>query len=175
MILAFDTYYFDNKAKTIAVSFNDWQDEEPLHIYSEIIEGVADYEPGSFYKRELPCIVSLLQQINIEEIDAIVIDGYTTLEENKLGLGGHLYEKFDRKIPIIGVAKSQYQSNTSNYKALLRGESIRPLYISAIGISLEEAYIHIKMMHGNFRMPTLLQLVETRTKERNNELKMFNK
>ncbi|WBL21167.1 endonuclease V [Zunongwangia sp. HRR-M8] len=166
MILAFDTYYYNNKAKTIAVSFNDWQDGEPLRIYSEIIEGVADYEPGSFYKRELPCILSLLNKINPEEIDAIIIDGYTTLEENKLGLGGHLYEKFDQKIPIIGVAKSQYQSNTSNYKALLRGESIRPLYISAIGIDLEEAYNHIKTMHGNFRMPTLLQLVDTKTKEK---------
>ncbi|MBW2960544.1 endonuclease V [Mesonia aestuariivivens] len=168
MILAFDTYYYDTKAKTIAVSFNDWQDEEPLHIYSEIIEGVSDYESGAFYKRELPCILSLLNKINIEEINAIIIDGYTMLEENKLGLGGHLYEKFDQKIPIIGVAKSQYQSNTSNYKTLLRGGSVRPLYISAIGIDLKEAYNHIKTMHGDFRMPTLLQLVDTKTKEKNN-------
>ena len=109
-----------------------------------------------------------MKQINLEEIDAIIIDGYTTLEENKLGLGGHLYEKIDQKIPIIGVAKSQYQSNTSNYKALLRGKSIRPLYISAIGIDLDEAYNHIKTMHGSFRMPTLLQLVDTKTKEKNN-------
>lgn len=168
MILAFDTYYYNNKAKTIAVSFNHWQDEKPLHIYNEIIEGVSKYEPGSFYKRELPCILSLLKQINLEKIDTIVIDGYTTLEENKLGLGGHLYEKLDRKIPIIGVAKSQYQSNTSNYKALLRGGSIRPLYISAIGIDLEKAYNNIKTMHGSFRMPTLLQLVDTKTKEEKN-------
>jgi len=102
--------------------------------------------------------------MKLEEIEAIVIDGYTILEENKLGLGGHLYEKLDRKIPIIGVVKSQYQSNTANYKALLRGGSIRPLYISVIGIDLDKAYEHIQSMHGNFRMHTLLQLVDTKTK-----------
>jgi len=165
MILAFDTYYYDGKAKTIAVSFNDWEDEEPKQIYTDIIEGVADYEPGSFYKRELPCILSLLKQINLEEIDIIIVDGYTTLEDHKLGLGGHLYEALEKKIPIVGVAKSEFQTKKSAFKKVLRGESIKPLFVSTIGIDLENTCTNIKKMHGKYRMPTLLQIVDTKTKE----------
>lgn len=167
MIIAFDTYYYENKAKTIGVSFNSWEDENFQEIYSEIIEGVAEYEPGSFYKRELPCISSLLEKINLDEIDTIIVDGYVILDDNgKLGLGGHLFENLDRRIPIIGVAKTGYHSNKLNTKALLRGESKNPLYISALGIELELAYENIKSMHGKYRMPTLLQIMDSKTKEK---------
>lgn len=167
MIIAFDTYYYDNKAKTIGVSFNSWEDENYQKIYSEIIEGVAEYEPGSFYKRELPCITSLLKKINLDEIDTIIVDGYVILDDNgKLGLGGRLFEKLDKQIPIIGVAKTGYHSNKLNTKALIRGKSKNPLYISALGIELNLAYENIKSMHGKHRMPTLLQLMDTKTKEK---------
>jgi deoxyribonuclease V len=165
MKLAFDTYYYDGKAKTIAVSFNDWEDEEPIHIYTDIIEGVAEYEPGYFYKRELPCILSLLKQVNLEEVDLIIVDGYTTLEDNKLGLGAHLYEALDEKIPVVGVAKSEFQTKKSAFKKVLRGESIKPLFVSTIGIDLDSTCTVIKKMHGKYRMPTLLQIVDTKTKE----------
>jgi deoxyinosine 3'endonuclease (endonuclease V) len=166
MILAFDTYYFENKAKTVGVSFNKWEDESPLGIFSETIEGVAEYEPGSFYKRELPCILSLLEQIRIENIELIIVDSYVILDDNgKLGLGGHLFEKLNGIIPIVGVAKTGYHSNNINTRALLRGESKKPLYVSAIGIKLDVAYQNIKSMHGKFRMPTLLQILDTKTKE----------
>ena len=62
MILAFDTYYFDNKAKTVCISFRSWPDESPLGMEEEITEGISDYEPGAFFKRELPCILSLLRK-----------------------------------------------------------------------------------------------------------------
>lgn len=167
MIIAFDTYYFDNKAKTIGVSFNSWEDENHQEIYSEIIEGIAEYEPGSFYKRELPCIISILKNINLDEIEIIIVDSYVILDDNgKLGLGGHLFEKLNKQIPIIGVAKTGYHSNKLNTKALLRGESKKPLYISAIGIELNLAYENIKSMHGKYRMPTLLQLMDSKTKEK---------
>ncbi|AXT54627.1 endonuclease V [Aquimarina sp. AD1] len=166
MIIAFDTYYYDNKAKTIGVSFNKWENNTPIEIYSEIIEGVAEYEPGSFYKREMPCILSLLKKINLDQIDFIIVDGYVILDDDgKYGLGGHLYQNLNEKIPIIGVAKSGYDSNKLNSRALLRGESKKPLYISAVGIELDLAFEYIKSMHGNYRMPTLLQIMDTKTKE----------
>ncbi|WP_064967940.1 endonuclease V [Tenacibaculum ovolyticum] len=166
MILAFDTYYFDNKAKTVCVSFNSWVDKEPLNVYSEITENIAEYEPGSFYKRELPCILSLLKQIDIKQIELIIVDSFVLLDDNnKLGLGGHLFEKLNRKIPIIGVAKSGFHSNNINTRKLLRGNSKKPLFISSIGIELNLAYDNIKSMNGAFRMPTLLQILDTKTKE----------
>ncbi|MEP2277901.1 MAG: endonuclease V, partial [Maribacter sp.] len=74
--------------------------------------------------------------------------------------------KLDKKIPIIGVAKTGFHSNKLNTKALLRGESKNPLYISAIGVELNLAYENIKSMHGKYRMPTLLQLMDSKTKEK---------
>ena len=85
MILAFDTYYFDDKAKTVCLAFKNWFDAEPIRSYEETISGVADYEPGAFYKRELPCIISLLNKIqpNLEEVSTIIIDGFVLLDDQK--------------------------------------------------------------------------------------------
>ncbi|PKB45221.1 endonuclease V [Cellulophaga sp. RHA19] len=167
MILAFDTYYYNNKAKTVGVSFSNWLDDTVLDIKEEVIKDVPDYEPGAFYKRELPCILSLLKQYNLQDVELIIVDSYVLLDdEGKLGLGGHLYNNLDKKIPIIGVAKSSFHLNKTNSKLLLRGDSIKPLYISAIGINLDEAYELVKSMHGNYRMPTLLQILDTKTKEK---------
>ena len=165
MKLAFDTYYYDGKAKTIAVSFNNWEDEVPTQIYTDIIEGVEPYEPGSFYKRELPCILSLLKQVNLEEVDLIIVDGYVILEEKHLGLGGYLYQYLEAKIPVVGIAKSEFVSKTSVFKEVIRGESKKPLYVTAIGTDKEEICHAIERMHGKYRMPTLLQIVDTKTKE----------
>ncbi len=167
MILAFDTYYFENKAKTVCVSFENWTDEQPTQIYSEVIEGVPDYEPGAFYKRELPCIMSLLKNINLNEVSCIIVDSFVLLNDmGKLGLGGYLYNELDKKTPIIGVAKSGFHENKKNVKELIRGESKKPLYISAIGLELQEAYEMVNAMHGDYRMPTLLQILDTKTKEK---------
>ena len=36
---------------------------------------------------------------------------------------------------------------------VLRGQSRRPLFVSAVGMDLEEACARVKEMHGNFRVP----------------------
>lgn len=167
MIVAFDTYYWDEKAKTVAVCFKDWPDATPIKIVEEVIEGVAPYKPGAFYKRELPCILSLLKIIELNDITCIIIDGFVVLnDEGDIGLGGYLYQELKEKIPVIGVAKSGFHNNKKHVKTLLRGESKKPLYISALGISVETAYQNIKHMHGDFRIPTLLQIMDTKTKEK---------
>ncbi len=169
MILAFDTYYFNDKAKTVCVLFNNWTDTEAYNVYEEVISGIEEYESGAFYKRELPCILSLLNKIKkeIKVIEVIVIDGFVILDDqNKLGLGGHLYEQLASRIPIIGVAKSGFNGNKNNVLELIRGKSKKPLFITAMGMELETAFEHIKSMNGSFRMPTLLQVLNTKTKEK---------
>ncbi|WP_430905849.1 endonuclease V [Maribacter sp. 2-571] len=166
MILVFDSYYFDQHAKTVGIGFDSWTDEKPVKVFSEIRTGIPAYEPGAFYKRELPCIVSLLEKIDLSDIDLIIVDSFVVLDDNgTLGLGGHLFEKLDQKIPVIGVAKSSFHLNKKRTKALLRGKSKKPLYISSAGIALDRAYEHIKAMHGKYRMPTLLQILDGMTKE----------
>ena len=157
MILAFDTYYFDNKAKTVCLAFENWETSDEHQVFTEILEGISDYISGEFYKRELPCIISLYEKINTENIEAIIIDGFVYLDDNeKLGLGGHLYNSLNKKIPIIGVAKTNFATIETNKKALLRGSSLKPLYITAIGIDLETATENIKNLSGPNRMPDIL-------------------
>lgn len=166
MILAFDTYYFDNKAKTVCLEFENWNEDKNFKVHTEIIDNVSEYIPGEFYKRELPCIISLLNQIDLENIEAIIVDGFVYLDDDKkYGLGGRLYEKLNSKIPIIGVAKTNFASIEKDKKPLLRGDSTKPLFVTSIGIDLEEAFQKVETMAGEFRMPTLLKELDRLTKE----------
>ncbi len=162
MILAFDTYYFEDKARTIALQFEDWQDKEETKIFDETLSGINEYISGEFYKRELPCILSLLKQIDLTTCEAIVIDGFVVLDdEDKLGLGGYLYEALNSKIPIIGVAKNDFSKIEKLKKVVLRGESIKPLYITSKGIDLDIAADKIKNMNGVYRIPNILKKVDS--------------
>ena len=165
MILAFDSYYYQGKAKTICISFNSWSDNSDYSVYSEIKEGVEEYTPGEFYKREMPCILSLLEKIDKQDIEAIIVDGFVYLDdEYKLGLGGYLYKALGEEIPIIGVAKTNFATIENLKKPLYRGESKKPLYVTSIGIDLDTATENIRSMAGEFRMPTLLKELDRLTK-----------
>jgi deoxyribonuclease V len=166
MILAFDTYYFGGKAKTVCLSFLNWEAAESFKVYSEILDNVPGYTSGEFYKRELPCIVSLLKQVDHTNLSAIIIDGFVFLDDNqKPGLGAHLYKELQPKVPVIGVAKTNFATIETNKKILFRGNSNRPLFITSAGINTEDAAELIKNMHGNYRIPTILKQLDTLTKE----------
>lgn len=124
------------------------------------------YIPGEFYKRELPCILKVIEKVNLAELEAIIIDGYVFIDnEKKFGLGGYLWESLNKKLPVIGVAKTSYMGNKDTIVELLRGESKNPLYISSIGIELNKAVELIKSMHGEYRIPTLLKELDKLTKQ----------
>ena len=53
-------------------------------------------------------------------------------DDKKYGLGGYLYEKLNKEIPIIGVAKTNFASIEKNKKPLFRGDSIKPLFITSL-------------------------------------------
>ena len=166
MILAFDSYYSGDQAKTVAVAFRSWADEHAIEVYTETIKTTADYKPGAFYKRELPCILSLIRQIDLSEVTHIVVDGYAILDDVcKPGLGGHLYEALNKTIPVIGLAKSDFRSLKKGKIAVLRGQSQNPLYITACGMAAELAAECVRDMHGSFRIPTLLSLLDRSTKD----------
>lgn len=158
MILAVDVAYSDSLAKAAGITFSNWDDQEPEKIYLTQIVGVAGYISGSFYKRELPCILSLLSEHNLTP-DVIVIDGYVYLNGvDKPGLGKYLYNALGGKVAIIGVAKSAFK-DIDNKFALYRGESKNPLYVTAEGIDIHKARKAIEQMHGKYRNPTLLKKV----------------
>ncbi len=163
MIFAVDVNYRADKAVAAGVLFQNWQDSEPVEELIAPILKVADYEPGQFYKRELPCVLTLLQQL--EQLpEFIVIDGYVYLDGNqKPGFGKHLYEVLEGKPVIIGVAKSRFKDTPAEAE-IFRGRSKRALYVTAVGVSETEAKGFIMRMHGEHRIPTLLKRVDQLSK-----------
>ena len=159
MIAAADVCYFKDWAVAAAILFCDWSSERPEVELRQRIEKVEPYEPGNFYRRELPGLMRVLEPVR-NQLETIVIDGYVWLgSENRSGLGAHLYEAFGRKIPVIGVAKSAFRSG-GNAKLVWRGGSRRPLYVSSVGTHLTVAAKHIESMRGPHRIPTLLKIVD---------------
>jgi deoxyribonuclease V len=146
-------------ALAAAVVFPDWTSSTSAAEHVVRIAEVAEYESGQFYKRELPCVLAVLEKVEFG-MHAIVIDGYVVLDEHgTYGLGGHLWEALRRRVPIIGVAKNPFHDNPAAV-AVLRGDSSRPLYVTALGVELETAAADIQRMHGRFRLPTMLKRVD---------------
>jgi deoxyribonuclease V len=165
MILAIDVYYKQNSAKAVGVLFNP-MDEIPRDYKIAYINDIEDYTPGEFYKRELPCILEIIEQVHLEYIEAIIIDGYVYVDnERRFGLGGWLWKALEEKMAVIGVAKTSFLKNKDTVKELQRGESKNPLYISSIGYGLDKATQLIEEMKGSYRMPDILKLLDRKTKE----------
>ncbi len=135
-------------------------------IQSEILDNIKEYISGEFYKRELPCILSLISRIDLTDVELIIIDGFVFLDdEQKYGLGAYLYNSLTNNIPVIGVAKTNFATIKKKKRILLRGKSDRPLFITSIGIDVDEAVEKIKSMDGEYRIPTLLKELDKLTKE----------
>jgi deoxyribonuclease V len=159
MILAVDVGYKERGARAAGLLFNRWDSAVPARELRVDIAQVAEYVPGQFYLRELPCILELLARLDADP-QCVVIDGYVCLgEEERPGLGHHLWTSLGCRIPVIGVAKT-YFHGTPVQSELYRGGSLRPLYITSAGIPLDEARDRILTMHGTHRVPSILKMVD---------------
>lgn len=163
MILIIDVHYHENGAQAVAGLISDWNSQQLEKYYTLNISEVAEYTSGQFYKRELPCILQLLELIN-EDFQYIVIDGYVQLGmEQHAGLGAHLWDTLIHKKPIIGIAKNYYK-DTPEDCALYRGNSKKPLYITCKDLTLLDAKYYIATMSGQHRLPDLIKQVDCLTR-----------
>ncbi len=158
-----DVAYKDSKAYSAAIVlyFSKGDAISISRNYGVFINGVKPYEPGSFYKRELPCILKVLEQVR-EVIGLIFIDGYTWLPDGRPGLGAHLFNAIDARSPVIGISKSKFRIRSSPRHCvgkILRGKSKRFLYVSAAGIQLDEAIKIVKTLPGPYRLPDPVRAV----------------
>ncbi|WP_144392133.1 endonuclease V [Pleionea sediminis] len=168
MILATDVQYCGDTAVVAGVAFVDWQSESSTREYLSIVENVAAYEPGSFYKRELPCLLRLLEEHKIAP-DIIVVDGYVYLDGvAKSGLGKHLFDVLKEEVEVIGVAKKSFMGISHEHE-IYRGKSRKPLFVTSTA-SLKEAKNSILNMHGVHRIPTLLKRVDQLCREKAKEI-----
>lgn len=161
MIAIIDVDYKDPIANVACLVFKSWEDEIWVNQYTCQCSDIAAYVPGEFYKRELPCILAVLKLVK-EEITSIVIDGYVWLNKDmKPGLGVYLYESLHKEIPVIGIAKKSFfgMDNTMS-RAIIRGTSKRPLYVTSIGIDLDFAGQKVQNMQSVFRHPDKAKKVD---------------
>jgi deoxyribonuclease V len=157
MLVCVDVDYRDRGAVAACVGFRGWADEAPAAEVVRHLTEVAEYVPGEFYRRELPCLLSVLEAAP-EPPELVVVDGYVWLGDRP-GLGARLYEALGRRVPVVGVAKTRFQSATAA-REVVRGDSRRPLYVTAAGLDVAAAAEHVRSMHGPFRIPTLLKRVD---------------
>ena len=171
MILAIDTYYTTDVAKTVGVLFNDWRDTKADSViinyrYTE----VAHYIPGEFYKRELPCILGLTNILDLSRIDTIIVDGFVDLKHKDYsigpGLGRYLWEALGRKIEVVGIAKTNYGLTDQISDNILRGKgSTKPLYVQSSTHNNMSVGEKVRNMYGENRLPYLLKLLDRETKK----------
>ena len=156
MILITDTQYEDTSATTSGIILANWHDLQPQKSLVYHTTNVAEYVPGQFYKRELPCILGLLRGYNLKP-DYILIDGHAYLDGSSvMGLGAHLFEALGGRSKIIGVAKSRFKDMPEKY-ALYRGQSQTPLWVTTAGMDTEIAKQNIAAMSGEHRLPAMIR------------------
>jgi deoxyribonuclease V len=120
------------------------------------LDDVAGYEPGSFATRELPAITAVL--IGAGALDLIIVDGYVDLDaDGRPGLGAGLHGRIG--IPVIGVAKTAFRTATHAVPVVRTG-TIRPLYVTAAGIAIDDAADLVAKMAGHHRIPDALRRVD---------------
>jgi len=161
MICCLDVHYDEDgdEAVTAAVLFPSWTSSQPSKVAISRRTQLEPYEPGQFYRRELPCLLQALQELS-QRPSLILIDGYVWLDNFKPGLGAHLYEALEQTTPVAGVAKSEWHG-LSRFTTVRRGNSARTLWITVAGISLAEAAEGVASMHGPFRLPNMVKLADS--------------
>lgn len=178
-VLAIDAYYYGkNDCYTVGIIFDNFKSSEVEKEFSTHIRKFAKYIPGSFWKRELPGILSIIRKVNMDEIGTIIVDGYCWLNDSnsiipRKGIGQVLYETIRTRFPdihIIGIAKSLFGVYSPDiYTRAMRGKSIRPLYITVAGNNnvTERKKAAFKLIHmkGRCRIPDLLEFLDKETKK----------
>ncbi len=159
VIACVDVDYRTDHAAAACVLLRDWTDAKPSAELVARIDEVAEYEPGAFYKRELPCILAVLSRVS-DPLACVVVDGYVWLDAHRRpGLGARLHEALGGAIPVVGIAKKPFGEATFA-ESVLRGTSLTPLYVTAVGLDPHVAADHLRAMHGPHRIPTLLTRVD---------------
>lgn len=159
MLYALDVDYRDDgSARAAVVGFHAWDDPRPAHEAVVRLDGVAPYEPGAFYRRELPCLRAALRDVPAPPT-GVVVDGHTWLRAlDDPGLGARLWEALGRAVPVVGVAKQAFQGGVA--VPVRRGASENPLWVTAAGMDAADACRCVAIMHGAHRLPTLLKRVD---------------
>jgi deoxyribonuclease V len=153
-------YRADGTAKAACLTFDAWTAGAPATSHVVVVPAPSGgYQPGAFYLRELPCLQAVLSLVTAP-LDVIVVDAYVTLDPaGRPGLGQRLHDALGNAGSVVGVAKTRFAAAT-HAVSILRGSSRTPLFVTAAGMDAAAAAAHVRSMHGDHRIPTLLRAVD---------------
>jgi deoxyribonuclease V len=160
VLACLDVDYREAGVTASCVGFEAWPDElARIEVIVRSPGRPAAYQPGAFYERELPYLLAVLDRM--PPLELVIVDAYVWLGPDQPGLGKRLHDARGGG-PIIGVAKTRFAgadtgTGPSSVVEVRRGDSDRPLHVTAVGIDPAAAARHIESMHGEFRIPTLLR------------------
>jgi deoxyinosine 3'endonuclease (endonuclease V) len=159
MNIILDVRYEGGRAAVAGVEFEHWSDRQPHDLTTATVPTPSEYFPGKLYKRELPCLLTLLRGKRTL-FKTIIIDGYVHLQPPfEKGLGAYLADALPYPAAIVGVAKTAFK-RADRFVPVYRGCSRKPLYVSSWGLPLREAARQVERMDGKFRLPTLIKLAD---------------
>lgn len=160
MLGCLDVHYGEDHVRTALVLADSWPAAEALAEHVSATPGrAAEYVPGRFFERELPYLVAALTLVPLDALRIVVVDGHVWLDGERPGLGAHLYEALGARIAVVGVGKQHFRDQT-RARPVLRGQSRSPLYVTAVGLDVDDAARAVQHMHGEHRLPTLLRRVD---------------
>ena len=159
MITAIDCHYETDRVWAAACAVSAAADKRLSHSLRIAAPCGDAYQPGAFYRRELPAIIALLEALTWQP-SLIFLDSYIDLDVDRPGLGRHLITDRQPACPLIGVAKNRFAS--SNFaSAVCRGGSAKPLYVTCHGIERDAAIALLSSMYGPHRLPMLLKAADS--------------
>ena len=100
-VVIIDADYLEDQRKghVAGVVCNSPLDDHAQKVVTAVVDGIGEYIPGQFYKRELKCAEAILMQLNLVRIDMIIVDGYADFGTEARSLGAHVYEEY--KLPVV--------------------------------------------------------------------------
>lgn len=159
-IAVFDVHYEGANAYAACVVADGWSAACVANSFRCSIPISGDYQPGDFYKRELPALLAVLDKVD-RPLTALVVDGYVWLSaDERPGLGARFFEATGKAIPVIGIAKTAFDGALFA-RQVLRGSSKRPLYVTAAGIDAADAAAMVVSMSGPSRIPMLVKAADS--------------
>lgn len=157
MICCLDVDYAATGVTAAGVAFDAWTDDlAAIEVVLRTRTPPAAYEPGAFYLRELPFLQAVLARM--PALETIIVDGYVWLGADQPGLGKHLHDALGAAGTVVGVAKTRYAG--ADAAEVVRGDSAKPLFVTAVGMSVDDAAARVRAMHGAHRIPSLLRRVD---------------
>ena len=179
MKIIFDICYTDiegsNKTNCsiAALLFDQFESKEIIKSYHvDLITNVAEYVSGEFYKKEMPCLQYMWNNLpqNIKnQIDTVIVDSLYDLWDGRPGMGHHFHDWLISEgynVEVMGIAKKKFKDNSLYITKVIRGnDSTTPLNVNGSDKTKDYKKI-VQSMAGDYRIPYMVKEVDklSRTK-----------